>query len=185
MGVKRNTTLWHPLRRATSGVLLAGLLATVSAPAADGYHRTNVNPALLYWQLVPNLPKDPEYLKLIDGYPTAPLDARYKEFVQAWDFTFMILRRAAAVTQACDWGIDLADGPETRLAHLTPAKSMAKAGAFRARYFLSQGKEDDAIQDLVAVTALARRLGNESILISALVQYAMESMVADAIAEPA
>ncbi len=183
MVVKRNTASWHSLRRVTSGVLLAGLLATVSAPAADSYYRTNVNPALLYWQLMPSLPKDPEYLKWVDSYPTAPLDARYKEFVQGWDFNFAILRRAAAVTQACDWGIDSADGPETRLPHLPQVKSMAKAGAFRARYFLSQGKEDEAVQDLVAVTALARRLGNESILISALVQYAMESMVADAIAE--
>ena len=118
MVVKRNTASWHSLRRVTSGVLLAGLLATVSAPAADSYYRTNVNPALLYWQLMPSLPKDPEYLKWVDSYPTAPLDARYKEFVQGWDFNFAILRRAAAVTQACDWGIDSADGPETRLPHL-------------------------------------------------------------------
>jgi len=165
-------------------LVLAGLLGAAAPLVAEGPYRTAVNPALLYWQLMPNLPTtDPAHRNLLDNYQIAPLDESYRVFAASWDSKFRILRRAVDVRQPCDWGIDLTDGPETLLPHLGHAKTFAKAAAFRTRLFLANGQEAEAVQDLLAAVVFARRLGDDSTLIAALVQFAIEGIVFNSVAE--
>ena len=162
-------------------LLLAGLLAGDGRGLAGTPYRTDVNPALVYWQLLAILPKDDQ--KNIDSYQTAPLDEKYRTLVASYDTHFRYVRRAVQLKEHCNWGIDSADGPETMLPHLGLAKKVAKVAACRARYFLSHGQEDEAVQDLLGAFVLARRVGDDQTLISALVQIAMESIVTGSIAE--
>ena len=160
-------------------IAAAGLLAGPADAALPW--RTDINPALIYWQVIAILPRDEQ--KLIDNYQMAPMDDAYRELVNPNDSRFRLLRRAAELKQPCDWGIDMADGHETLLPHLGHTKKIIKTAAFRARYFVNHGQENEAVQDLISAFVLARRVSDDQTLIGSLVQFACESIVINSIAE--
>jgi hypothetical protein len=146
--------------------------------------RTDVNPALTYWQAFAARPEfTPEEQKLWEKHwDTIPLGNEFTPLVERLDPSFRLFRRAVQCTQPCDWGYDFADGPELLLPGLAKAKNTAQQAVFRARYFLERGREDDAVQDLLAAFVLGRHASTDGTLISALVQIAVESIVADCVA---
>jgi hypothetical protein len=159
---------------------LAGGLASGAAPA----YRTDTNPALLYWAsflLLPTL--NPQEVALYDKASTAPVDKNLSLILAKYDQTMRLVRRAAQLKTACDWGIDLADGPETLLPHLAKIKAVAVVTQLRVRCFLAQGKENEAVDDLVAAFVLARQAPRDHTLISVLVQFASESMLIATVAD--
>jgi hypothetical protein len=93
------------------------------------------------------------------------------------------LRQAAQSTVACDWGIDYGAGPETLLSHLARAKTAAHVGLLRFMWDLQQNEETNACADLLAGLALGRNVSRDGSLVSALVQFAMERIVCQTIAE--
>jgi hypothetical protein len=146
--------------------------------------RTDVNPALTYWQAFAARPEfTPEEQKLWEKHWDAiPLGEEFAPLVEQLDPSFRLFRRAVQCTQPCDWGYDFADGPELLLPGLAKAKNTAQQAVFRARYFLERGREDDAVQDLLAAFVLGRHASTDGTLISALVQIAVENIVADSVA---
>jgi len=146
--------------------------------------RTDLNPALTYWQAFAARPEfTPEEQKLWEKHwETIPLGDEFTPLVERLDPSFRLFRRAIQYTQPCDWGYDLADGPELLLPGLAKAKNTAQQAVFRARYFLERGREDEAVQDLLAAFVLGRHASTDGTLISALVQIAVESIVADCVA---
>jgi hypothetical protein len=160
-------------------------LATLPAIAADDF-RTDINPALLYHQafsITPELsPDDHQYLFTKD-WRGRKLDERFGKLVSRYDNMFKLLRRAARAKVPCDWGIDLSDGPEAMLPQLARAKSATQAACLRARYALQQGKEAKRADDLIAAFVLGRNVSKDTILISALVQIAIENIVTSFIAD--
>jgi hypothetical protein len=102
---------------------------------------------------------------------------------ESFDNAFQALREAVPATVPCDWGIDLSHGPETILPGLVYAKKLSQAARLRAMWHLQNGKPLSAADDLIAAATLARQLSRDRILISALVQIAMENIVASAVAE--
>ena len=157
----------------------SGVMARAALP-----YRTDTNPALLYWEAFLQLPHLSEKeTALLNKGRNFPVDSNYEELASRYGFTMRTVRRAAGLKQPCDWGIDLADGPETLLPHLAKAKGLANAARFRARSFLEQGQEGEAVQDLVGTFVLARRLAGDGTLISVLVQIAMENIVVATVAE--
>lgn len=157
----------------------SGLLGRAELP-----YRTDTNPALLYWQAFLQLPHlSDQETALLKNSRSYPLDKKYEELGSRYGFTMRLLRQATRLKSPCDWGIDLADGPETLLPHLAKAKGVATAARFRTRYFLEQGQESEAVQDLVGSFVLARHLAGDGTLISVLVQIAMENIVVATVAE--
>ena len=162
-------------------VILAG---TVSGLRAEPY-RTDINPALLYYQafiLGSDLPQaDHDYL-FTNQWQGQKLPARFGQLVESSDNAFKLVRRAAHATVPCDWGIDWSAGPYTLLPHLSRVKATVQMAQMRAMWELQNGRQDDARDDLLAAYALARNGSRDNSVIAVLVQFAGETIVYSTVA---
>ena len=164
-------------------VTVAGALCSAGQESFD----TNINPALLYYQaflVAPEpLPQSEwDYLSSYEGR-SQPLPARYAGIVAGYDNQFRLVRQAAQATAPCDWGTDLSAGPATLLPQLAPAKEVMVATRLRLAWDLQHGRQAEACDDLLAAITLARSLPRNGLLISLLVQIAMESIGCYMVAE--
>ena len=148
--------------------------------------RTDINPALLYYQgfsLRPELSQaDHDYL-FTNEWRGKVLDDRFLALIPTYNNSFKLFRRAAKAQVPCDWGLDLTDGPEALLPGLAKAKLAAQTARLRAMWHLQTGKPEEARDDLLAVFTLARQVATDRVLISCMVQFAMENIVASVVAE--
>jgi hypothetical protein len=167
-------------------LFLAGVLATLAAfsgvltaaerPAAAA--ATVPNAAVIYWQAFALLPAplaEPQKAKYEAAVanPAAPVADDLKPIVASFKDSLAELHRAARVA-ACDWTLDYEAGAECRLPHLEKARALSKAALLRARLGFAAGKTDEAVADVVAVLKLARDCGCSPVLISLLVDAAIE-----------
>ena len=158
------------------------LLIGITTGAAGGElpFRTDINPALQYYQaflMAPDMPQaDRDYLSTND-WRGQRLPDRFGSLISQYDNQFKLLRQAARATVPCDWGFDMTPGPATLLPHLARCKAAALTARLRARWDLQQGRQVEACDDLLAAFALARNCSRDGTLISVLVQIAMESIV--------
>lgn len=146
--------------------------------------RTNLNPALVYWQayaLLPDLSEADD--QRVGDRRQARNDDATKTLAERFDGSFKLLHRAAQLQGQVDWGIDLSDGPFAMLPQLAKAKRMAQAATFRGNYYLASGREKDVMRDLGDAFVLGRHVGSDRVLISSLVQIAMENIVTTFVAE--
>lgn len=165
--------------------LLLLLLASSRSDAADRF-RTDINPALLYWQAwaeAPTLSDSDQGYLFTNDWRGHKLDQKFGDLIGRYDVAFKLLYRASKSKVACEWGYDLTDGPEALLPGLAKAKVLAQAARLRGLWRLQIGDQDSAIGDLASAFAQGRRLAEDRILISALVQYAIENICINAIAE--
>jgi len=132
------------------------------------------NAALKYWQAFAQLPQWTEQQQRIIGdWRTVPLDADTQAVLESSRGALLYLDRGAKL-KACDWGLDLSDGPGLVLPHLSKARELARLAGLRVRQELASGKQTAAVDDLGAGFALARHVGVENLLISVMVQAAIE-----------
>src|SRR5437016_6229811 len=163
------------------------LLVTAAAVGATGGQlRTDINPAMQYYQafqVAPDLSQaDRDYL-FTNDWRGQKLPGRFGELVGRYDNEFKLVRQAAQATVPCDWGIDMSPGPATLLPHLARCKGVAQAARLRAMWDLQNGRQEDARDNLLAAFALARNSSRDGTLIAALVQIAMENILCAAVAE--
>ena len=162
------------------------LLAGLSFGARADSFRTDINPALIYYQaflLEPSLPQaDRDYLftnswriplpdravTLISGYT--------KSNVRLWG-------RAAAQTPPCDWGIDFTPGPETWLPHLAYCKRVAQVSRLLAMRDLQDGDGAGARDLLLSALNAGRNASRDGTMIAMLVQIAIERIMVATVAE--
>jgi hypothetical protein len=165
-----------------SFLLLAGL---PSRARADRF-RTDINPALIYYQaflLEPHVTDtDHDYL-LTNDWRGQPLVGKFATLITNYDTEMNYLRRAAAQTPPCDWGIDLSPGPETLLPQLAHCKQAVLAARLHAMWNLKNGDEAAARDDLLGALALGRNSARDGSLIAVLVQIATEGIVLATVAE--
>jgi hypothetical protein len=158
---------------------LSFLTGTVSGLRAGPY-RTDINPALLYYQafiLGSELPQaDHDYL-FTNQWQGQKLPARFGQLVDQSDNAFKLVRQAAHATAPCDWGIDWSAGPYTLLPHLSRVKATVQMAQLRAMWDLQNSRQIEARDDLLAAYALARNGSRDNSLIAALVQVAAETIV--------
>jgi hypothetical protein len=156
------------------------LTGTVLNSRAEPF-RTDINPALLYYQaflVVPELMSnaDLDYCWSKEGREQK-LPERFGKIVAGYDNEFKLVREAAQQKAPCDWGIDLSPGPNAQLPHLARAKAVAQVSRLRAMWDLQHGNQTGARDDLLAAVVLGRNVSRDGMLISALVQYADEAIV--------
>ncbi len=165
---------------------LTCLVIAGAVGASGGQFRTDINPALRYYQafiVAPDLSQaDRNYLFMTE-WRGQKLPERFGELVARYDNGFKFVRQAAQASVACDWGIDMSPGPATLLPHLARIKGIAQAARLRAMWDLQQGRPADARDDLLAAFALGRNSARDGVLISALVQIAVENIVCSTVAE--
>jgi hypothetical protein len=162
------------------------LTGTVLVSRAETY-RTDINSALLYYRsfLMPWQPMsdaDRNYLSTKQGMEQK-LPERFGPVVANYDNQFSLVRQAAHSTVSCDWGLDFSDGPNLMLPHLARAKAVAQTAQLRAVWDLQHNRQDDAREDMLAAFVLGRNAANDGLLISALVQNAMEAIVYSTVAQ--
>ena len=166
-------------------ILASGVMGIQSLSAAETF-RTDINPALLYHQgfaLRPELSQaDHDYL-FTNEWRGRVLDDRFLALIPTYKNSFKLFRRAAKAQVPCDWGLDLSDGPNALLPGLAKAKLAAQTARLRVMWHLQNGLPDEARDDLLAALVLGRQLPTDRVLISTLVQFAIENIVASIIAE--
>jgi hypothetical protein len=169
-------------------IYLSLLVLAGARPGARGEDfRTDINPALLYYQaflVTPDLePADRDYLLVTNNWRFQRPTPRFGELVARYDAQFRLVRQAAHATVPCDWGIDRSAGPATLLPQLARAKAVAQAARLRAMWALEQGRPADACEDLEASLVMGRSLSRDGTVISVLVQIGIEAIVCNTIAE--
>src|SRR5262245_49704783 len=91
-------------------VLISGSLASLAA--ADVDFRTDINPALLYFQAYQNMPQlsDEDSKHLFENWTGGAwpdrLDDHARELLKQYDNSFKGLHRARLAKAPCDWGYD-------------------------------------------------------------------------------
>ena len=163
-------------------------MVTAALASASGQpSSTNINPALTYYQAflaAPDLAQaDREFLLGTNDWRGQKLSDRVGELVTRYDDQFDLVRKAVRAAAPCDWGIDLSSGPTTRVPHLARGKAVAIAARVRTLWDLQQRRPADACDDLVASFVLGRNLSRDGTLISALVQFAVEAINCNTVAE--
>jgi hypothetical protein len=165
----------------TRTIGLSLLVLAGTRPGARGEEfRTDINPALLYYRAFllapdPMSQADRDYLASRNGREQR-LPERFGKTVAGYDNQFNLVRQAAHAKVLCDWGIDLSPGPNVMLPQLARAKAVAQAAQLRAAWDLQHGRQEDARDDLLAAFVLGRSAASDGLLISALVQYAIEAL---------
>ena len=174
------------LLRGKVGAVVA-LAVGLTAGSAEVDFRTDINPGLLYFQAYQNMPQlSEEDTKHLFDYPGAwpeLIDERAKGLLKQYDNSFKGLRRARHSKVACDWGYDLSDGAEALLPGLAPAKRLTQAARLRAMAALDANDFAAAKDDMISAFALGRNLSRDGILISAIVQIAVENILTSVVME--
>jgi hypothetical protein len=170
------------LAAACSLLLALTPLAQAQDRAAAGPSLAD-NAALKYWQAFAQLPQwNEQQNRIIGDWSTVPLDADAQAVVDGSRAALLYLHRGAQRTN-CDWGLDLDDGPGLLMPHVSKARELARLAGLRARRELARGNQAPAVQDIGAGLALARHVGSDNILISVLVQAAIQNLLVDLAAE--
>jgi hypothetical protein len=166
--------------------ILFSLLTAAPAFGGPAQFRTDINPALRYYQafiLAPDLAAADRDFLFDRDWRGQKLPEKMGELLGNFDRQFTIVRQAVGATVECDWGIDMTPGPATLLPHLARNKKIAQTASLRATWDLQQGKQAEAREDLIAALEMARNISRDGTLISMLVQIAGENIVCSAIAE--
>jgi hypothetical protein len=160
-------------------------LAQESKPAPCDLGR---NAALTYWRafaMFPEMTKEEdEIVSRRPGTEPKSTPEQRADLVKRWGTALQLMHEAADIPQ-CDWGIDYEkEGLGALLPQFAKARALARAGAFRARYYWETGKRKEAADDLRAAITMARQCGNDGhdTVIAVLVQIACEAIERNALA---
>jgi len=178
--------------RCRLGLFLAGLMFTQTVSvrplfAADppaGGGAASPNAAVFYWQAFAALPtlegdQKAKYEAAIKS-ATEPVSDDLQPIVARFDTALRELHRARGVA-VCDWNLNYDDGPMLLLPHLQKARELSRAALLRARLRFAAQATDDAVADVVAVLKMARDCGRSRVLVSLLVDIAIEHMATEVI----
>jgi hypothetical protein len=151
--------------------------------SADDAPDLGANAALKYWQAFAQLPKitEAEQKKLVADCLTMPLDAHAREIVTQADYTLLMMHRGAALPQ-CNWGVGSEEGIAALLPHVQAARVLTALACLRARIRFEDGRNAEAIDDIVAGMTVGRHISQGGLLIPVLVRYVIEQRMSEALA---
>src|SRR6266446_4368717 len=149
---------------------------------ADAGPDSGGNAALKYWQAFATLPTltDAEQNRLAD-YANKPLDAQAREFVSQAEYALTMMQRGAALRR-CNWGISYEDGVFVRVPQGRAARVLATFAQLRARMRFEEGRNAQAVDDVVAGMALGRHISLEGGFITLLIGYQIEHRLTETLA---
>ena len=165
------------------GLAMTILVLPLGTARADAPPDLGANSALKYWQAFATLPKlsDAEGQKLIAECLTMPLDAQARELVAKADYSLRMLHYGVALPR-CDWGVPAEEGIYARLPHGPAARVLSSLACLRARMRFEEGRNAEAVDDLVAALALARQVTRAGTYVMLLVGYSLEHRTGEALA---
>jgi hypothetical protein len=159
------------------------LVLPLASASADAPPDLGTNAASKYWQAFATLPQftNAEGQKLNAEYLTMPLDAHAREIVTKAEYALQMMHRGAALPR-CDWGIGYEEGIYTRLPQGPAARELSSLAGLRARLRFEEGRNAEAIDDIVAGMTLGRHVSLEGGFIIALVGYQIEHRAIETLA---
>lgn len=119
--------------------------------------------------------------KLIAECLTMPLDAHAREIVTKAAYALRMVQRGAARPR-CDWARDFDCGIELSFSHAEGAQLLSSLACVRARLRFQEGKNTDAIEDILAAMTLARHISADGTLDSLRASHAIERRMGEALA---
>jgi hypothetical protein len=163
----------------TMTILVLPMYSAFAAPGSD----PGANAALKYWQAFAKLPKvSPAEQKMLEAEcPTMPLDAHVREIVTGSEYALQMMHYAAA-QPFCDWGIGYELGIGTMLPHLEAAGLLSSVACLRARLRFDEGRNAEAVQDLLDAMTLSRHITLEGVNIMLIWGYSLENRVSQTLA---
>lgn len=148
---------------------------TAAPPAALGE-----NAALRYWPGFHFLPKfDDKQQAVLDSWHADKVDTTAATALLTQGRRTLRYFHQGAAIQRCDWGLNFDEGFELLLPYLSMARDTARLAMLDARVRFDAGDTRGAVENLADAFCLARHAGAHDILVSIMVQYACEAMVAD------
>jgi hypothetical protein len=170
----------------TSLAAVGVLINLVSRAESADQPRTDINPALQYYQAFlarPQLePNESEYL-FMTNWQGQTLDERFNQLIARYDLAFNLLCNAAVATVPCDWGVDLSRQPISVTPRLAAAKSLVQVARLRAHWHLENGRQLEAKTELLAALALGHNLSRDGLEVSTLTQFSIDALFALGVAE--
>jgi hypothetical protein len=149
---------------------------------ADAGSGPDGNAALKYWQAFATLPTltDAEQNGLAE-YANKPVDAQARESVSQAEYALTMMQRGAAMRR-CDWGISYEDGVFVRVPQGRAARLLATFVQLRARLRFDEGRNAEAIDDIVAGMTLGRHISLEGGFITMLIGYQIDHRLTETLA---
>jgi len=142
----------------------------VASNAADFYRQA----IELINTLKASAPENSQFTRYQSGQFDNAAGAFFTRHVRIAD----LIQRGAA-TSSCDWG---QQAVETRNAWLTDVRSLSRFMSTRSKYAMSKQDVTSAANDILAEMSFARHLGYDLMIISKLVEVAIESQSIDDLA---
>ncbi len=155
-------------------ILITPPTAPAESPTAGG--GATKNAALAYWRAFALLPKldDDQKDAIRDSLDRlGPVDKELIPVIESSAPSLKELHRAAKMP-TCDWGLAVEDGVDAMMPHLSVARELSRLACLRAQWRFEQGQTSGAVEDATAVMALGRHAGSDGLLISILVDYAIQ-----------
>jgi len=159
------------------------LVSPLRYASADESPDLGENAALKYWQAFATLPNltEAEAQKLSPESLSTPVDAQAREIVTRAEQSLQMMHRGAALPR-CAWGINYEDGYYTRLPHANAARMLCRLACLRARIRFEEGRNAEAIDDIVAALTLGRHVSQDGTLIMVLIGYETEARPSETLA---
>jgi hypothetical protein len=166
----------------TLGAVLLGATAIHAQPASN-----KTNPALLYYQAISldTHGQDIRSYLLESNWAGVKLPEEFGQKIRGYTSEMALFRKAAEQKAPCDWGIDFSKGPDTLLPHYALMKRMAQIANLQVAWALQnpdEGGEDVAVKDILGIFAAGRNIGTDRLVISVLVQDALQAIAASSVA---
>jgi hypothetical protein len=158
-------------------------MALSAALPAAGQVDLADNAALQYWKAFASVPatSDQQMDALKKALDEGTLDSSLRPLIASSQPALRELHKGARLKQ-CAWGISREEGINAVFPHLSKARQLTRLACLRAEASFQDGQAEEAIEDIAAVMTLARHVGQDSILISLLVDYAIEAMALETVA---
>ena len=134
------------------------------------------NAALTYWRafaLLPKLDDDQQAAVRRSLDRPGPVDEKLIPIIKSTEPSLKELHRAAKMP-SCVWGTAFDEGVHAMMPHFSKARELSRLACLRAQLRFEQGQAAGAIEDATAVMALGRHAATDKVLISVLVDYAIE-----------
>ena len=168
---------------AVSAIMLWPTQVRAAGPVAKDPSAENA--ALVYYQaflFVPKLDKAEKSALLEVAGGQGPIGEELVAVLTESVTALKELYRGAKLSR-CVWGLEREAGPHALMPYLSEARELAGLACLRARCRFVQGEASGAIDDLTAAMTLGRHTATDGLLISVLVDYAIEGIAIDCAAD--
>jgi hypothetical protein len=130
------------------------------APATTSPPDSAENAALRYWQAYAAMSRalTPETKKRVDDHGSAPIDDVTADAIARCENALRLVRSGAKLPY-CSWGLDLEAGPRPRLEDFDHVRGLTRLTNLSARQHFENGRNEQGIEDVFALIALARHVG--------------------------